>query len=68
MAYDCQKASLNGCHDRQYLDVTSFTNYDFFYVFLKQYLSYFELANQIYDKNIAQVIRNMEINSNNQTS
>ena len=40
----------------------------FLQVFLKQYLSYFELANQIYDKNIAQAIRNMEINSNNQTS
>ena len=37
-------------------------------LFLKQYLLYFEIANQIYDKNIAQVIRNMDMNSNNLTS
>ena len=27
-------------------------------------MSYFETANQIYDKNIAQAIRNREMNSN----
>ena len=34
-------------------------------LFRKQYLFYFEIANQIYDKNIAQAIRNMDMNSNN---
>ena len=34
-------------------------------LFLKQYLFYFGIANQIYDKNIAQAIRNMDMNSNN---
>ena len=34
-------------------------------LFLKQYLLYFEIPNQIYDKNIAQAIRNMDMNSNN---
>ena len=32
---------------------------------LKQSLPNFEIANQIYDENIAQVIRNMEMVSNN---
>ena len=35
---------------------------------IKQSLPYFDVANQIYDKNIAQVIRNMEMNSSNLTS
>ena len=34
-------------------------------LFLKQSLLYFKIANQIYDGNIAQVIRNMEMVSNN---
>ena len=34
-------------------------------LFLKQSLSYFKTANQIYDENVAQAIRNMEIVSNN---
>ena len=35
---------------------------------LEQPLPYFEIANQIYDTNIAQEIRNKEMNSNNLTS
>ena len=55
---DHRKASLNSDNFCQYLDVTTtFTNFNFLQVFLKHYLSYFELANQ--DKNIAQAIRNM---------
>ena len=51
---------MKGHHDDQYLDVTTtFTNFCFSQVFLKQYLPYFELTNQIYDKDIAQVIGNM---------
>ena len=37
-------------------------------LFLKQSLLYFKIVNQIYDKNIVQVTRNMEMNSNNLTS
>ena len=37
-------------------------------LFLKQYLPYFEIENQIYDESTAQAIRNMEMNSNNPTS
>ena len=65
---DCQKVLLNGHHDCQYLDVTTFTNFLFYTFFLKQYFPYFEIAKQIYNKNIAYVIRNMEINSNTMTS
>ena len=57
-ACNCRKASLNGHHDHQYLDVTTtFTNFNSFITFSKQSLSYFEMANQIYDKNIAQEFR-----------
>ena len=63
---NCQKASLNGHHDRQYLDVTTtFTNFNFLQLFLKQSLSYFETVNHMYDENVAQTIRNMEMFSNN---
>ena len=34
-------------------------------IFVKQSLSYFEIANQIYDEIVAQVIRNMEMVGNN---
>ena len=64
---DCRKASLNGHHDCQYLDVaTTFTS--FIQLFLKQPLLYIETANQIYDKNISKAIRNMDMDSNNLTS
>ena len=63
-AWDHQKASLNGHHDCQYLDITrTFTNFN--QLFLKQSLSYFERANQIYNKSIVQAIRTNEMNSNN---
>ena len=68
-ACDHRKASLIGHCDCQYLDVTStLTNLNYNLNFLKQSLQYFEITNQIYDKNIAQLIRNMEMNSNNLTS
>ena len=51
---DHRKASLNGHDDRQYLDVTTtVTNFHSFATFLKQSLSYFKKANQIYDENVA---------------
>ena len=62
---DCQKVSLNSHHEDQYLDVTTtFTNFNSFTTFLTLCLSYFEIANQIYDENVAQAIRNMEMISN----
>ena len=63
---DCQKASLNGHHDCQYLDgTTTFTNFNSFTTFSKQALPYFKIENQIYDRNIVQVIRNMVMVSDN---
>ena len=47
---------------------TTFTNLILLQLFLKQYLLYFERAGQIYDRNIAQAIRNMEMLSNKLTS
>ena len=44
-------------------NATSLTN-----LFLKQYLPYFEIVNQIYGKNIAEATRNVEMNRNNLTS
>ena len=59
---DYRKALLKGHHECQYLDVPiTFTNFKSFPSFLKQSLSYFE----IYNENIAQVIRNMGMVSNN---
>ena len=55
-AFDRWKASLNGHHDWLPIPI------------IKQYLPHFEIANQVYDKNIAQVIRYMEMNSNNLAS
>ena len=66
-ACDCRKASLNGHHDHQYLDVTTSFTIILLQLFLKQSLPDIEIANQIYN-NIAQAIRNMEMNSNNLTS
>ena len=58
-----EKASLNGHHDRQYLDVTiTFTNFNYFTTSSKAIL-----ANQIYDGNISLAIRNMQMVSNNLT-
>ena len=47
-ACDRQLASLDGHHDYQYIDVTTnFTNLFLLQLFLKQYLPYFQTANQI---------------------
>ena len=60
---------MNGHYDRQYLDVTTtFNNFNSFATFSKIIFAIFEITNQIYDKNIAQAIRNVEMNSNNLTS
>ena len=66
-ACDCLKSLLNSHHHCQYLDVsTTFTNFNFLpQLFLKQYLPYFEIGNQIYNGDTAKAIRNMEIFSNN---
>ena len=65
---DCQKALLNGHHDRQYLDVTTyFTNFNSSTTFTTT-LPCFKIKNQFYDGSVAQATRIMEMVINNLTS
>ena len=45
--FDHRLALLDGHHDCQYIDITNFTNLFLLQLFLKQYLPYFQTANQI---------------------
>ena len=64
-ACDHQKALSNGHHDCQYLHITTtLLILILLQLFLKQSLPYIEIANQIYNKNIVQAIRDMEMKSN----
>ena len=60
------KSLVNSDHEHQYLNVTTtFANFNYFATFSKAILTIFKIANQIYDRNIAQAIGNMEMVSNN---
>ena len=66
MVCDCCKALLNSHLDHQYVDVITTTKFlILLQLLLKQSLPYFKIANQIYEGSIAQVIRNMNMISNN---
>ena len=62
---DCRKASLNGRHDWQYLDVTTtFTNFNSFTKFSQTIFAIFSKSKTIYDVNIVLAISNIEMVSN----
>ena len=66
--YDCQKAFLNHHHDCQYLDdvTTTFANFNSF-ISSSERIFAILWNKQIYNKNITQATKNMELNGNNLT-